>query len=151
MKKVRAGHWRTFNCNLLSAEPAPARLSTILDTFFPPREFRQDGSERTQYVCKEPATRREVRALGELLDDKLQERQARQEGICEERRELHSQCFQEIIRQSTIICVERGLLMVRMRDEFRLSLQAGEVKQSLENLPHQLFSDFVGEEHCQWV
>ena len=30
------------------------------------------------------------------------------------RRELYSQCFDEIIRQSTINCVERGLLLLRV-------------------------------------
>ena len=30
------------------------------------------------------------------------------------RRELYSQCFDELIRQSTINCVERGLLMLRV-------------------------------------
>ena len=79
------------------------------------------------YVSKDPASRREVRALAHLLEEKLEERQARQEGICEVRRELHSQCFQEIIRQSAVTCMERGLLMLRMRDELRLSVQAGKV------------------------
>ena len=31
------------------------------------------------------------------------------------RRELYSQCFDELIRQSTINCAERGLLMLRVR------------------------------------
>ena len=38
------------------------------------------------------------------------------------RRELYSQTFDEVIRQSTICGVERGLLMLRVRDEFRMSL-----------------------------
>ena len=50
--------------------------------------------------------------------------QARQEGICQKRRELYSQCFDEVIRQTTISCVERGLILLRVRDEFRMTLHA---------------------------
>ena len=44
---------------------------------------------------------------------KLQQRQARETGICPVRRELYSQCFDELIRQVTINCAERGLLLLR--------------------------------------
>ena len=51
----------------------------------------------------------------EQLDQKLQQRQARETGICQVRRELYAQCFDELIRQCTINCTERGLLMLRVR------------------------------------
>jgi len=61
---------------------------------------------------------------------RLQQRQARETGICPVRRELYSQCFgrcccsyavrdcvpiyiDELIRQVTINCAERGLLLLR--------------------------------------
>ena len=71
-----------------------------------------------------PATRLDVMNLQEQLDQKLQQRQARETGICQVRRELYSQCFDELIRQSTINCVERGLLMLRVRDELKMTLMA---------------------------
>ena len=37
---------------------------------------------------------------------------------------MYSQCFDELIRQSTINCAERGLLMLRVRDELRMTLLA---------------------------
>ena len=43
--------------------------------------------------------------------------QARQEGICQKRRELFSQCWDEIIRQTTISCEERGLLLLRYLEQ----------------------------------
>ena len=49
----------------------------------------------------------------------MQQRQARETGICPIREELYSQCFDELIRQITINCAERGLLLVRVRDEIR--------------------------------
>ena len=51
------------------------------------------------------------------LDKKIQSRQARETGICPIREELYSQCFDELIRQITINCAERGFLLVRVRDE----------------------------------
>ena len=63
----------------------------------------------------------------EQLDQKLQQRQARETGICQVRRELYAQCFDELIRQSTINCTERGLLLLRVRDELRMTLHAYQV------------------------
>ena len=51
--------------------------------------------------------------LQETLDMRLQQRQARETGICPVRRELYSQTFDELIRQITIECAERGLLLLR--------------------------------------
>merc|ERR1712127_967915 len=55
---------------------------------------------------------------------KLQERQARGTGICPIREELYSQAFDELIRQVTINCAERGFLLVRVRDEIKMTIQA---------------------------
>ncbi|KAJ6651045.1 hypothetical protein lerEdw1_001157 [Lerista edwardsae] len=62
--------------------------------------------------------------LQEQLDLKLQQRQARETGICPVRRELYSQCFDELIREVTINCAERGLLLLRVRDEIRMTIAA---------------------------
>ena len=40
------------------------------------------------------------------------------------REELYAQCFDELIRQITIDCAERGFLLVRVRDEIRMTVQA---------------------------
>merc|ERR1712194_360195 len=40
------------------------------------------------------------------------------------REELYAQTFDEIIRQCTIICAERGLLLLRVRDEIRMTIAA---------------------------
>ena len=59
-----------------------------------------------------------------MLDQKLMERQARESGICPVREELFGQCFDEIIRQSTLSEPERGLLLLRIRDEIKMTLAA---------------------------
>ena len=61
------------------------------------------------------------------------------------RRELYSQCFDETIRQTTIICLERGLLLLRVRDEFRMTLHACMVRSEKRviTITHQYFRHFL--------
>jgi dynein light intermediate chain, axonemal len=95
-----------------------------LNTFLPPREFTQDGQLWIQEVSSTPATRIDVINLQDALDTRLQQRGARETGICPIREELFAQCFDEIIRQIALQCLERGLLLVRVRDELRTTKQA---------------------------
>jgi len=96
----------------------------ILNSILPPREWTDGGQLWVQQVSSTPATRLDVVALQEELDRRLQQRQARETGICPVRRELYSQCFDELIRQVTISCAERGLLLLRVRDEIRMTIAA---------------------------
>lgn len=98
----------------------------ILNSILPPRTWEEDGQLWTQTVSSVPATRQDVVNLQEMLDTLLQQTQARETGICPVRRELYSQCFDELIRQVTINCTERGLLLLRVRDELMMSMEAYE-------------------------
>jgi dynein light intermediate chain len=66
----------------------------------------------------------DVVALQEHLDAKLAERKARESGICPVREELYGQCFDELIRQVALDGPERGLLLMRVRDEVRMTIDA---------------------------
>ncbi|KAM3127258.1 hypothetical protein pb186bvf_020626 [Paramecium bursaria] len=102
-----------------------AHTEDILNSILPPREYTMEKQQLwIQCVSASPATRGDVLFLQEQLDKKLQQRQARETGICPIREELYAQCFDELIRQITINCAERGLLLVRVRDEIRLTIQA---------------------------
>ncbi|XP_078059606.1 axonemal dynein light intermediate polypeptide 1 [Mustelus asterias] len=96
----------------------------ILNAILPPREWTENSQLWIQQVSSTPCTRIDVVHLQEQLDLKLQQRQARETGICPVRRELYSQCFDELIRQVTINCAERGLLLLRVRDEIRMTISA---------------------------
>jgi dynein light intermediate chain len=65
----------------------------VLNAILPPREWSHDGQLWAQYVASTPATRIDVVNLQEALDLKLQQRQARETGICPVREELYAQCF----------------------------------------------------------
>jgi dynein light intermediate chain, axonemal len=101
------------------------QLDEILNAILPPRTFQTpDGGNFMQYVVKQPSTRMDVIHLQEELDKKLLERQAREMGICPVREDLYSQGFDELIRQVTLNGAERGLLLLRVRDEVRMTVDA---------------------------
>ena len=108
----------------LSASGDQNKAEDYLNSILPPREYSDAGQLWVQYVSPIPATRLDVIILQEELDKKLQERQARETGICPIREELYSQAFDELIRQVTINCAERGFLLVRVRDEIKMTIQA---------------------------
>ena len=95
-----------------------------MNAILPPREFEDSAALWVQRVTSAPATRMDVITLQERLDALLNERQARETGICPVREELYAQCFDELIRQVTINCAERGLLLLRVRDEIRMTIAA---------------------------
>ena len=77
-----------------------------------------------QYTSKVPPSRVELSQLHEALDQRLSQRQAKESGICAVRSELYAQLFDELIRQVTLDLPERGLLLLRTRDEARMTLDA---------------------------
>lgn len=105
-------------------KPGLTQTEDILNSILPPREWTEDGQLWVQYVSSTPATRLDVINLQEKLDQQLQQRQARETGICPVREELYAQCFDELIREVTINCAERGLLLLRVRDEMRMTIAA---------------------------
>ena len=109
-------------------------IENILNAVLPPMEWEQDGKRYIQYVSHNNASRADVAELQKELDDKLINRQARETGICLIREKLHSECYDEIIRQVTINCPERGLLLMRVRDELKLTIAAYQTLYKSANL-----------------
>ena len=102
-----------------------AEIRDILNSILPPREYTRDKKHiYIECVLSTPATRQDVLALQQEMEKRLEQRQAREIGICPIREDIYSQCFDELIRQITINCSQRGLLLVRVRDEIKMSLEA---------------------------
>ena len=97
-------------------------ISETLNSMFPPKKWEEDGHKYVQYVSPIPASREKSRALFKALEQRKKEKRAREKGICPVRQELYSQCFDEIIRQVTIDSPERGLLLLRVRDEIKMTI-----------------------------
>ncbi|NXN99040.1 IDLC protein, partial [Rhinopomastus cyanomelas] len=107
-----------------SSPEGSKQLQELLNAILPPRQWKDETRLWVQEVSSAPSTRFDVVHLQEQLDLRLQQRQARETGICPVRRELYSQCFDELIREVTINCAERGLLLLRVRDELFMTLEA---------------------------
>ncbi|EUB62778.1 33 kDa inner dynein arm light chain, axonemal [Echinococcus granulosus] len=97
---------------------------SILASIMPPRRLEIKGDLFIQEVSSTPASRAEVVQLTKQLNQQLEARGAKMTGICPVRRELFSQVFDELIRQLTIHCAERGLLLLRVRNEVQTTISA---------------------------
>ncbi|XP_042209971.1 axonemal dynein light intermediate polypeptide 1-like isoform X3 [Homarus americanus] len=101
------------------------RGEKIIDVLIPPCEWQdEEGMTWIQRVSRAPPSRTAVILLWEQLDLKIKEQQARTGGICSIRRDLYRECFDELIRQVTLDCPERGLLLSRVRDEANMTIAA---------------------------
>ena len=101
-------------------------ISETLNNMFPPKQWEENGHKYIQYISPKIATRENCRELFKALDQKLKERRAKEKGICPVRDQIYSQCFDEIIRQVTIDNPERGLLLLKVRDEIKMSIASNQ-------------------------
>ena len=76
------------------------------------------------YISTQPMNRSQVIQFTTEIEDKLEQRQARLTGYCPIRRQIYDELFMELIRQSAINCQERGLLLLRVKDELKMSMDA---------------------------
>ncbi|OWY99140.1 Dynein light chain [Phytophthora megakarya] len=75
-------------------------------------------------VRLQSASRTETQRLQETFDQLLEHYQARVHAICPVREKFFLQVFEELIREVACECPERGLLLLRLRDELRLTIEA---------------------------
>ncbi|XP_014281891.1 33 kDa inner dynein arm light chain, axonemal isoform X2 [Halyomorpha halys] len=99
-------------------------IHAILNCIVKPRLYKHNNQLWKQEVSPEPATRTDVEKLAENLDARLADRQARESGLCPIRNQLYQEAFSELIRQVTVSCGERGILLLRVRDEMQMTLKA---------------------------
>ena len=96
----------------------------VINSMFPPIEFTEDGKGYTQSVSVSPVTKSDVKKLRLQLENLLQSRKARSVGVCLIRSEIYSQCFDEVLRQVTIDSNARGRLLMRVREHYKMTVNA---------------------------
>ena len=99
-------------------------VKDALNKILPPKKTFQNDQLWVQYVSCTPVTKAEVLNLQEGLDRRLQTMQARETGICPIREQLYNECFDELIRQITINCLERGILLMRIKKEIEMTVNS---------------------------
>ncbi|MCQ2816638.1 MAG: dynein arm light chain [archaeon] len=104
-----------------------------LNKILPPKKITETTKDEksqklcqtwVQYVSCSPVTKADVVNLQEGLDRKLQTKQARETGICPIRESLYNECFDELIRQITLNCLERGILLKRIKKEIEMTINS---------------------------
>ncbi|XP_035215797.1 33 kDa inner dynein arm light chain, axonemal-like [Stegodyphus dumicola] len=101
-------------------------IARVLDSILLPTTIERNGKMYLLRLSRQPISRSQLVELSKNFESCLKERQVRMQGYCPIRRELYDQLFDELIRQSTILCAERGSLLLRVRDEFRMTIAAYE-------------------------
>ena len=99
-------------------------LKDALNKILPPKKIVMNDQLWVQYVSCTPVTKMEVITLKEGLDKRIKTLNAKETGICPNREELYDECFDELIRQVTINCLERGILMMLVKQESVMTMKA---------------------------
>lgn len=97
-------------------------IEEIIDSIYIPREIIRNGKRFLLRLSREPSSRSDIEHLGKVFDEYVKERQVRMHGYCPIRRELYDLLFNELIRQATLFCPERGAMLLRIRDELLLTI-----------------------------
>lgn len=114
---------QNYLCNIINSgegeemEKFEYSVKDALNKILPPKKITENEQIWVQYVTCTPVAKADVVNLQEDLDRRLQTEQARETGICPIREKLYDECFDELIRQVTINCLERGILLKRIKKE----------------------------------
>ena len=108
--------------NTFSIESTDYSLKDTLNKILPPKKVKTGDQMWVQYVSCNPVTQAEVVNLYDNLKRKLELEGARTNGVCPIREKLYDECFHELIRQITINCLERGILLMRIKNETAMTI-----------------------------
>ncbi len=100
-----------------------SRTEELLNQLIPRRMWISNEKLKAQYVSSTPATTADVKALEANLNRQLRAQGAESAGICRVRSKINEQCFDELIRQITIMCAARGKLLQRVHVEIRRRIE----------------------------
>ena len=108
--------------NTFSIDSTDYSLKDTLNKILPPKKVKTGDQMWVQYVSCNPVTRAEVVNLSDNLKKHLELEGARMNGVCPIRERLYDECFHELIRQITINCLERGILLMRIKNETAMTI-----------------------------
>ena len=121
---LRSIFYKNKNTSNSGEESEDFSLKDALNKILPPKKIIMNGQLWVQYVSCTPVTKMEVITLKEGLDKRIKTLNAKETGICPIREELYDECFDELIRQVTINCLERGILMMLVKQESVKTMKA---------------------------
>jgi len=108
--------------NKFSINSTDYSLKDTLNKILPPKKVKTGEQMWVQYVSCTPVTKAEVINLYDGLMLHLKNDKIYDSGLCPIREKLYDETFQELIRQITINCLERGILLMRVKNESDLTI-----------------------------
>ena len=121
---LRSIFYRNKNSSSSNEDTEDFSLKDALNKILQPKKIIMNGQLWVQYVSCTPVTKMEVVTLKNGLEKRLKTLNANETGICPIREELYEECFDELIRQVTINCLERGILMMLIKQESMMTMKA---------------------------
>ena len=121
---LRSVFYKNKSTSSSNDETEDFSLKDALNKILPPKKIIMNGQLWVQYVSCTPVTKMEVVTLKNGLEKRLKTLNAKETGICPIREELYEECFDELIRQVTINCLERGILMMLIKQESMMTMKA---------------------------
>jgi dynein light intermediate chain len=103
-------------------DPEKESLKNFLDSILPPKKVHENGLIFYHFVSCDSAIVNDILKLHKNLQTQMKIRGAKESGICPIREELYNECFEEIIRQVTINCLQRGDLLNRIKLEMNYEI-----------------------------
>ena len=103
-------------------DPEKESLKNFLDSILPPKKIIENDLIFYRFVSCDSAIVNDVIKLSHNLDNQLKIRGAKEKGICPIREELYFECFEELIREVTIVCMQREDLLNRLKLEMNYTL-----------------------------
>lgn len=89
-----------------------------LDKLFPPKSITNEGEVKTIKASRKQANLFDIHKLNDDLDDVINTTlENEQTGFSRKLLAVHTEMFDELIRQEMIACPKRGLMMLAIKDE----------------------------------
>lgn len=103
------------------SDPENQSLKAFIDSILPPKEIVENHLIFYQFVSCDSAILNDVLKLNRELDNQMKVRGAKEKGISTIREELYAECLDEIIRQITIGCLQRGDILNKIKIQLKFT------------------------------
>ncbi|XP_025411316.1 28 kDa inner dynein arm light chain, axonemal-like, partial [Sipha flava] len=100
------------------------KYNQVLDVIFPPREWEENGITWRQVTSRKPPSQNEHLKLNENFESQISYWNIQTKGLTPIRKELYGQYFDEQIRQVYLNDEEMGELLMRIRNELKITVEA---------------------------
>ena len=102
----------------------PIKIEELIPLLLPPSAVNpySDPDLADKIPSVKPPVKEDIDRIAKRLEDLIQQRKCKSQGIYEIRNEIYLETLNEMIRQISIDCPERGILLALIRNEITKSI-----------------------------